>query len=352
VSEQFDLSTDSSTVPPADQSSRRAGRPARDEVYLRLDLQIEELWNRMGGLPDPLEASDIWRGIWYEEAHHSTAIEGNSLIRNQVEQLLAEGRAVGNKQLREYMEVKGYADAAGWVYNQAIAPHAWHDGEIITIGEIREIHRKAMVPVWEVDPPPDLTDRESPGNFREHEIETFTGGLQPPSWVQVPADIDSWLAMVNALEARAENFPDYLAALHCRFEQIHPFLDGNGRVGRLILNLVLVRLGYPPAIIYKRQRTEYLRALRRADRREFGLLGELLARAILDNLYRFVIPAVAGPARLVPLSALASSTINADALRTAAARGRLQATRGPDGEWRSSQKWVNDYLDSRYRRGA
>ena len=76
-----------------------------------------------------------------------------------------------------------------------------------------------------------------------------------------------------------------------------------------VLNLILVRLGYPPAIIYKRQRAEYLRALQRADDGDAGLLGELLARAILDNLYRFVVPAVAGPARLVPLAALATEEI-------------------------------------------
>jgi hypothetical protein len=50
--------------------------------------------------------------IWFQEAHHSTAIEGNTLVLTQVEALLAEGRAVGGKLLREYMEVRGYADAA------------------------------------------------------------------------------------------------------------------------------------------------------------------------------------------------------------------------------------------------
>jgi len=140
-----------------------------------------------------------------------------------------------------------------------------------------------------------------------------------------------------------------VAVVHCRFEQIHPFLDGNSRVGRLILNLLLVRLGYPPAIIYKNQRTAYLRALRRADQGEPGALGEFIARAILDNLYKFVVPAVAGPARLVPIAALANRRITAGALRTAAVRGSLQATKGPDGQWRSTRNWVNRYLSTRYR---
>ena len=78
---------------------------------------------------------------------------------------------------------------------------------------------------------------------------------------------------------RGLSFPETLAHLPARFEQIHPFLDGNGRAGRLALNLILVRLGYPPAIVYKRERTQYLKALRRADQGEYGSLGELLARA-------------------------------------------------------------------------
>ena len=55
------------------------GRPTREAVYQRLDYQISELWDRLGGLPAPEDSEDIWRGIWYEEAHHSTAIEGNTL---------------------------------------------------------------------------------------------------------------------------------------------------------------------------------------------------------------------------------------------------------------------------------
>ena len=303
----------------------------------------------MGGLPNPLEASDIWRGIWLEEAHHSTAIEGNTLVLKQVEALLAEGRAVGDKDLREYMEVKGYAAAADWVYRQATQAE-WDAQSVLTVAEARQVHRMAMTPVWDVSPHPDATPNESPGNFREHDIQPFPGGMVPPSWVLIPAEIDSWLAQVNALAPRAPGIAEDLAHLHCRFEQIHPFLDGNGRTGRLLLNLVLVRLGYPPAIIYKRQRNEYLRALRRADAGDCGLAGELIARAILDNLYKFIVPAVAGPARLVPLAALAYRDVSANALRVAAARGRLQATRGSDGEWRSSRNWVRDYVGSRYRR--
>jgi hypothetical protein len=330
----------------------RRGRPARAAIYGRLRVQLYELRDRLGGLPSPIEAEGIWRGIWLEEAHHSTAIEGNTLILKQVEQLLAEGRAVGNKELSEYLEVRGYADAASWVYGHAIDGGEWSGGGLITLTELRHIHGLTLTPVWDVAPHPNATDGESPGSFRQHDIQRFPGGMQSPTWTEVPALMADWVSRVRKLRGKPGEFePEELARLHARFEQIHPFLDGNGRAGRLILNLVLVRLGYPPAIIYKGDRTRYLSALRRADAGDAGPLGEFLARAILDNLHKFVVPAVAGPARLVPLPALASSRISANALRVAATRGRLKASKAADGTWRSTRVWVDEYLATRYARG-
>jgi fido (protein-threonine AMPylation protein) len=338
-------------VPAPNNFPGRRGRPPRNQIYARLDIQIGELRDRLGGLPSPLEAGDIWRGIWLEEAHHSTAIEGNTLVQRQVEQLLAEGRAVGNKELREYMEVRGYANAADWVYTQGVEPGEWSDGELISLTELRHVHRLAMTPVWDVAPHPDATDHEAPGSFRRHEIEPFSGGMQPPSWTDVAPQVDNWVRQACELRGVAGlELPEALAAVHTRFEQIHPFLDGNGRAGRLILNLLLVRIGYPPAIIYKSSRNPYLRALQRADQGDCGPLGEFLARSILDNLYKFIVPAIAGPARLVPLEALATEELTANALRVAAVRGRLKAQKAADGTWRSSRVFVEEYVASRYRR--
>ncbi|MGO9447695.1 MAG: Fic family protein [Solirubrobacteraceae bacterium] len=332
-------------------SGSKRGWPTRAAVYERLRVQIGELRDRLGGLPSPGEADGIWRGIWLEEAHHSTAIEGNTLVLKQVEQLLEEGRAVGNKELSEYMEVRGYADAANWVYGQALDPGAWSSGELLSLTELRHIHRLALTPAWDVAPHPSAGHSERPGSFREHDIRPFPGGMRPPPWPEVSAMITDWIGEVQALGREGKDIePEALARVHARFEQIHPFLDGNGRTGRLVLNLLLVRLGYPPAIIFKGDRRRYLIALQSADRGDHGPLAELLARAILDNLHKFVVPAIAGPSRLVPLPALASKRISANALRVAATRGRLNASKAADGTWRSTRAWVDEYLAGRYKR--
>lgn len=331
------------------------GRPSRQSVYDLLDEAITDLRSRPGGLPSPAEAEEIWSDIWHQEAHHSTAIEGNTLILNEVRKLLDEGRAVGSKELKEYMEVIGYAAAAKWVYGQGMEPGDWTTGELLSLQEVRAVHYEAMSPVWRVAAHPHATSAESPGNWRQHDIQPFPEGMTPPPFPEIDHRVADWVAQANQIRDDSEvAFPERLARLHNDFERIHPFLDGNGRAGRLLLNLLLVRLGYPPAIVFKNERTKYLDAMRKADKGEYGPLGELIARAVTNNLYRFVVPAVAGPARLVPLASLVDpkAGITTTALRAAAERGRLRAQKSANGTWLSSRNWVADYQRNKHKRQA
>lgn len=332
------------------------GRPSRATVYARLDAAMDELEKRLGGLPSPKESEFIWTDIWHLEAHHSTALEGNTLVLREVEALLEKGRAVGAKPLREYMEVQGYGAAARWVYGHALEP-SWEAEGLVSITEIRHIHELAMTPAWGVAPHPDAGPREAPGMFREHDIRPFEGGMTPPAWSLVPSRLQDWVDHVADVApalrdpaASATPLAEQLADVHSGFEQVHPFIDGNGRTGRLVLNLILVRLGLPPVIVLKGQRSAYLAALQKSDEGDHGPLGEILARAMYDNLNRFIVPGVAGPARLVPLVALADGDFSVAALRQAATRGRLDAVQGTDGIWRSSRKAVEDYARNKGKR--
>ena len=176
----------------------------------------------------------------------------------------------------------------------------------MTITDVRRLHQLAMGPVWEWEPDPDALPAEAPVGWRRHDILAFPGGMRPPEWTEVPQRISDWVRAANSAVGSTDPFlPERLAAVHADFEQVHPFLDGNGRTGRLLVNLLLVRSGYPPIVLRSRQRRAYLRALAQADGGNPGALGELIASGIIESVERLV-PAVAvGCGDVVPLAALA-----------------------------------------------
>jgi hypothetical protein len=325
------------------------GRPSRQSIFE--DLDLAKAWLvEVGGLPKPEEAQAIWQGIWHEETHHSTAIEGNTMLLSQVKILLEEGRAVGAKELKEYLEIQAYAEAAHWVYTQAAGAGDWAGRDLINLTELRQIHTMVVEQVWHSFSPDGRQPEEAPGSFRRHDVQPLASGYTPPVWTDVPPLVTDWLRIVNNPPPVGEVHPMIrLAFAHARLEQIHPFLDGNGRAGRLLLNLMLVRTGYPPAIIYKADRSKYLRALRRFDREDDpSTLAELLARAVKSSIDRFVLPGLAGPQKMVPLSALVQPQLSLIALRRAAEKGRLKAMKKGD-QWYSTKQRVDEYRKSRRR---
>ena len=108
------------------------GRPLRKTIHARFAATIS-LVEEYGGIPSPNEARELWTEFWHMDTHHSTAIEGNTLLLKEVEALLAEGRTVGGKELKDYLEVLGYSEAADWVYRQGFNRETWQHDELIRL---------------------------------------------------------------------------------------------------------------------------------------------------------------------------------------------------------------------------
>ncbi|KAL7061931.1 hypothetical protein AAHC03_0782 [Spirometra sp. Aus1] len=186
---------------------------------------------------------------YFQHIYHSNAIEGNTLSLAQTRAVLETRIAVGGKSLQEQNEVLGL-DAAFRFLNTTLLKGS---STPIELSDLLELHRRVLSFV-------DLTEA---GRFRETQV--FIADHTPPAAEMIPQLMRELMAWVNSEEA-AELHPIEQAALaHWKLVYIHPFYDGNGRTARLLMNLILMRVGFPPAIIRKEDRHLYYETLKIAN---------------------------------------------------------------------------------------
>jgi len=315
----------------------RRGRASLKDVLARVDEEVQLLHEHLGGLPRAVEDDHILKEIWLDDVHNSTAIEGNTMTRAQVEDLVV--RRLPSATLLESVEVDAYARASDWVYRHAV------DYKGVPTSVVSEVHKILMEATWAIEPP---ATHDQPGAWRRGGVRV--GALRVSLPAAIPADLQAWAAstmkqpIMHPIAAAAHH--------HAWIERIHPFVDGNGRVGRLLLNFMLIQRGYPPAVILASQRKRYLGALRAADTGNAKPLADVIARAVSGALTRFLIPNLAGDAKLVPLSALSHKSVySANYLKILATRGKLRVVR--DGRLLlSSRAWLAEYVKGRDPRGG
>ncbi|MEM9212982.1 MAG: Fic family protein [Cyanobacteria bacterium P01_F01_bin.150] len=173
--------------------------------------------------------------------HHSTAIEGNTLTESETQIVLDKGITIGGKSLQEHLEVINHAEAIDFV--RALAKTS----EPISEWDIRQIHSLVC-----------KGDKRS-GAYRAVNVMAAGTNYRYPDAVNIPdlmAEFGQWLAHPSP------NHPVETATeIHARLITIYPFTDGNGRVARLLMNLHLLRTGYPLAIIQVSERAAYIDAV-------------------------------------------------------------------------------------------
>ena len=201
--------------------------------------------------------------------YNSTAIEGSTLSLKETAILLEEGIAVGNKPLTDYLAAKGHRDAInllfGWVAETK---------REIRESDILELHKATMKGIVE----------KYIGAYRPVQVYLRGSSFLPPPPNKVPKLMGEFIYKLNRNPNKYG--PITLSALsHLEFESIHPFVDGNGRVGRLLANWVLMQGGYPPIIISKRERLRYLRLLEQAQTKSnFYPLVVFFKKKVLEAL--------------------------------------------------------------------
>jgi len=271
--------------------------------------------------------SPVARALALEEIWCSSLLAGAKLTPDEVAALVEGGIALGGRRLEEYVLVADYAAAAAFV---AGAPLPGRRQNHLRLEEIVQLHVLA-------------TRREPeahPGAWRSLTVAAFPSGMVPPPAWLVPRETSAFVERVGLGPPPNVHPLLWVADAHERFSRIQPFARGNGRVARLLTNLVLRRVGLPPFAVRGRAAERYLAALRRADSHDPWPLATALARAVLRNVRRLV-AANEADADLRSLASFARGAARAR-LYKAAQRGRLRSVRS-GGALLTSAMWIEDY---------
>lgn len=254
--------------------------------------------------------------------YNSNAIEGNTLTLSETKLVLEEGITVGGKTLREHLEAtnnaRGYDLIVRLAHEQVLITH-------ITVQQIHEIVTRGIL--------------ESAGRYRTRNVR-ITGAVRSPAdWSHILHEMDD---LISELAKKDRPIIEMTAYLHHRFVAIHPFIDGNGRVARLLGNLYLMQNGYPPIVLDQKNRQAYYQALREADNGDLSSFTRFIARAINESL-SYYLAIAGGEEMLIPLRELAKiSPYSQEYLSLAARKGLLDATKIGD-TWHTTRRALDEY---------
>lgn len=236
-----------------------------NRLFVQIDLKKQQL-DAKRPLPK-YTVQTLREKLFLEWTYNSNAIEGNTLTINETKVVL-EGITVGGKTMREHLEVINHQDAIYYVEDIV------RKEESLSEWQIKNIHRLVLK---------GMDDRYA-GVYRDQQVFISGATHTPPPPFKIQEQMD---ALMNWYDGEAQELHPIVrgAMLHAIFVGIHPFIDGNGRTSRLLLNLELMKAGYPPIIIRVENRLAYYNALDKAHTTEdYGGFIELVEKEVEASL--------------------------------------------------------------------
>jgi len=202
-----------------------------------------------------------------EWTYNSNAIEGNTLTLRETELVINRGLTIGKKSLKEHFEAINHKDGIQYLYDFIKKKKELDEGTILAL------HKKILK---------NIDDTEA-GHYRTSNV-MITGAIHiPPSAVKINKLINEFFEWYYENKKKL-SVAELAAWVHYRIVHIHPFIDGNGRTARLLMNLILIQNGYPPAVILNVDRQKYYRALKEADKEKYGGFLNFIGRSIERSL--------------------------------------------------------------------
>lgn len=289
-----------------------ANKTIRDRVR-QLKENYESLREGKDSLLNIIDEAEL-----SENVYNSNAIENSTLTLKETEKILLEMEVSRNLSLREVFEAKNLARVSEYIQKKSQEKEL--DKEMILT-----LHKMLISNI----------EDQIAGRFRQAGEYVRVGTYIAPPPEKVEQLIEESLIEYNSNQETY--FSDQIAQFHLKFEHIHPFIDGNGRIGRVIINYQLQRMGYPPVIIRNKGKKEYYKAFREYDdKRNTKIMNRIIILALMESLHKRV--AYLKGEKIIRLSQYASSEKKTlQSLINAANRQTIPAFR-EKGVWKIAQK--------------
>ncbi|MEW5996968.1 MAG: Fic family protein [Candidatus Micrarchaeota archaeon] len=234
-----------------------------------LESRLEEKLKKLNSLrPLPKTAlAKLKEKFEVDMTYNSNAIEGNRLTLRETWLVLRKGITIGGKSIQEHLEAKNHLEAIHLLFQLADAKRK------ITEQDILDLHRLVMSKI----------DDSIAGKYRAQQVYIEGAAHVPPPPNKVRELIGQVIGEMNKPGKGMETVKS-ASRIHHLIAWIHPFVDGNGRVARLLLNLKLMRGGFPPVVLLKTERRSYYSALEKADDGDLYPITTMIANSVGRSL--------------------------------------------------------------------
>lgn len=217
-----------------------------NDLFKKLTKKKEQL-NKYRPLPPELVKNlEEWLDV--ELTYTSNAIEGNALSRMETALVIEKGITVEGKSLQEHLEAINHKKALEYIRELVKRKH--HFLEEIDILCIHDLILKGINDEWA-------------GRYRQIPVRISGSNVVLPNYIKVPSLMKDFVRWLKSIQG--EHPVKIASDAHYKLVSIHPWIDGNGRTSRLLMNLILIQHGYPPAIIKKEERKRYLSSIEEAQ---------------------------------------------------------------------------------------
>ena len=307
----------------------------RKELQTTFDRLYEKKAMLQNSMPLPnIALQKIREALSIEWTYNSNSIEGNSLTLRETQMVLQEGITIKGKSLREHFEAKNHETALNFSYKLIDENHLFSSKDILSLHELvlRSI------------------EDDFAGRLRNSGVRIAGANFLPPNAQKVSGLLDELIQFVNT-NTLGLNDIELATVFHHKFVWIHPFFDGNGRTVRLAMNLLLMRSGFPPAIILKNDRKKYYDALNSANKGNYSKLTLLMSQALERTLNIYLQALPGSDLGYIEISRLVEEEelpYGQEYISLLARQGKIDAYK-EGRNWLTTKEAVEDYIKNRKR---